>query len=253
MKISVITVCFNVQNTIVDTLRSVRDQTHDSIEHIIIDGGSTDNTLNMVEAEGRHVTKIVSEKDKGIYDAMNKGIALATGDVIGFINADDFYPSPDVLSVVASAFESSGVDCCYGDLCYVQQGDVSKTVRYWSSGPFTPGLFRRGWCPPHPTFFVRREVYARLGGFDLSFKIGVDIELMARYLEVGRISNHYIPKVLVHMRMGGTSNRRLSNIVKQNLEIRRGFLALGLGFSWWRFMGNKVVSRALQFVKRPPL
>ena len=111
----------------------------------------------------------------------------------------------------------------------------------------------RGWCPPNLTFFARREVYARLGGFDLSFKIGADIELMARYLEVGRISNHYIPKVLVHMRMGGTTNRSSSNIVKQNLEIRRGFLALGLEFSWWRFMGNKVVSRALQFVRRPAL
>lgn len=253
MIISIITVCFNAAGTIGSTLNSVRIQTHDSIEHIIIDGGSTDNTLKIVESEGRHVSKIVSSKDKGIYDAMNKGIALSTGDVIGFINADDFYPSPDVLSVVASAFESSGSDCCYGDLCYVQQDDVAKTVRYWRSAPFAPGMFGRGWCPPHPTFFVRREVYSRLGGFDLSFKIGSDIELMARYLEVGRISNHYIPKILVHMRMGGTTNRSLSNIVKQNFEIRRGFLALGLGFSWWRFISNKVVSRAVQFVRRPAL
>ena len=253
MKISIITVCYNSEKTIEDTLRSVREQKYENIEYIIIDGGSIDHTLAVVTTLGAHVAKIVSEPDNGIYDAMNKGIALATGDVIGFINSDDFYPSPDVLCVVASAFESSGADCCYGDVCYVQQGNVSKTVRYWRSAPFVPGFFSRGWCPPHPTFFVRREVYERLGGFDLSFKIGVDIELMARYLEVGRISNHYIPKVLVHMRMGGTSNRSLSNIVKQNLEIRRGFLALGLEFSWWRFMGNKVVSRALQFVKRPPL
>lgn len=253
MKISVITVCFNSAETIADTLKSIVNQTHEDIEQIVVDGGSNDSTLALVRDQALPGVIVISEPDKGIYDAMNKGIAVATGDVIGFINSDDFYPSPGVLAVVASAFEFSGADCCYGDLCYVQQEDVSKIVRFWRSSPFASGKFSRGWCPPHPTFFVRREVYERLGGFDLSFKIGVDIELMARYLEVGRISNHYIPKVLVHMRMGGTSNRSLSNIVKQNLEIRRGFLALGLEFSWWRFMGNKVVSRALQFVKRPPL
>lgn len=251
MIISIITVCYNSADTIGDTLLSVRKQTYRNIEHIIVDGGSKDDTLAIVAAEVIPSHKLLSEKDKGIYDAMNKGIALATGDVIGFINADDFYPTSDVLATVAAAFEFSGADSCYGDLCYVQQGDVSKTVRYWRSAPFAPGLFGRGWCPPHPTFFVRREVYERLGGFDLSFKIAADAELMARFLERGCISSHYIPQVLVHMRMGGTTNRSISNVVKQNLEIRRGFLALGLGFSWWRFMGNKAVSRALQFVRRP--
>jgi len=251
MKISVITVCYNSAKTIGHTLRSVCEQTYGDIEHIIIDGGSNDETLNVVSAEVIQNNKLVSEKDKGIYDAMNKGIALATGDIIGFINADDFYPSSNVLATVATAFASSGVDSCYGDLCYVQQDDVGKTVRYWRSSPFAAGLFGRGWCPPHPTFFVRRKVYERLGGFDLSYKIAADVELMARFLEQARISSHYIPQVLVHMRMGGTTNRSISNVVKQNLEIRRGFLALGLSFSWWRFMGNKVVSRALQFMRRP--
>ena len=251
MKISVITVCFNAQNTIDHTLRSVRDQTHDPIEHIIIDGCSTDGTLQVVEAEGKHVAMIVSEKDKGIYDAMNKGIALATGDVIGFSNADDFYPSPDVLAMVAAAFESSGADCCYGDLCYVQQDDVSKIVRYWRSKPFASGMFGRGWCPPHPTFFVRREVYARLGGFDLSFKIAADFELMARYLEAEHISSHYIPKVLVNMRLGGTTNRSLSNIFKQNMEIRRALSKIGGQSSLISFLFNKLLIRAFQFVRRP--
>jgi glycosyltransferase involved in cell wall biosynthesis len=251
MKISVITVCYNSARTIGDTLRSVREQTYENIEHIVVDGCSMDSTLKVVAIEGTHVAKLVSEKDKGIYDAMNKGMALATGDIVGFINADDFYPSVDVISTVAAIFESSGADSCFGDLCYVQQNEVSRIVRYWKACVFRPGLFESGWCPPHPTFFVRRAVYQRLGGFNLNYKIAADVELMARFLEAGGITSRYIPKVLVHMRMGGTTNRNLHNIVKQNLEIRRGLLALGLRFSWLSFLWNKVLSRAFQFVQRP--
>ena len=251
MKISIITVCYNSEKTIGDTLRSVFEQKYENIEHIIIDGGSTDRTLAVVATAGAHVAKIVSEPDNGIYDAMNKGIALATGDVVGFINADDFYPGPTVLAVVASAFESSGADCCYGDLCYVKQEDVSKTVRYWRSAPFTLGLFGRGWCPPHPTFFVRREVYKRLGGFDLSFKIAADFELMARYLEAAQITSLYIPQVLVKMRLGGTTNRSLINIFKQNVEIRRALSSIGRRSSLVRFLSNKLFIRLIQFVSRP--
>jgi glycosyltransferase involved in cell wall biosynthesis len=251
MKISVITVCYKSAETIGHTLRSVRNQTYGTVEHIIVDGGSMDTTLEVVAALGPHVARLVSERDKGIYDAMNKGIALATGDIIGFINADDFYPSPDVLSIVAAAFETSGADSCFGDLCYVQQNDVSRIVRYWKSCAFKPGLFEKGWCPPHPTFFVRRAVYQRLGGFNLDYKIAADVELMARFLAAGRITSYYIPQVLVHMRLGGTTNRNLINIVKQNLEIRRGLLAQGLRFSWLDFVWSKVLSRAFQFVQRP--
>ena len=251
MKISIITVCYNSEKTIEDTLRSVLEQKHENIEHIIIDGGSTDRTLAAVATVGAHVAKIISEPDNGIYDAMNKGIALATGDIVGFINADDFYPSPDVLSTVASAFESSGADCCYGDLCYVQQEDVSTIVRFWRSSPFASGKFSRGWCPPHPTFFVRREVYARLGGFDLSFNIAADFELMMRYLEGAHISSRYIPKVLVKMRLGGTTNRNLINIFKQNVEIRRALSSIGRRSSLVRFIFNKLFIRLIQFVSRP--
>ena len=251
MKISIITVCYNSEKTIGDTLRSVFEQKYENIEHIIIDGGSTDRTLAVVATAGAHVAKIVSEPDNGIYDAMNKGIALATGDVVGFINADDFYPDPTVLAVVASAFESSGADCCYGDLCYVKQEDVSKTVRYWRSAPFTLGLFGRGWCPPHPTFCVRREVYKRLGGFDLSFKIAADFELMARYLEAAQITSLYIPQVLVKMRLGGTTNRSLINIFKQNVEIRRALSSIGRRSSLVGFLSNKLFIRLIQFVSRP--
>lgn len=251
MKISVITVCYNSAETIGHTLRSVRDQTHGDIEHIIVDGGSNDETLAVVKAEGGHVAKVVSERDKGIYDAMNKGIAFASGEVVAFINADDFYASASVLATVAEEFERSGADCCYGDLCYVSQDDPTRTVRYWRSADFVPGAFEKGWCPPHPTFFVRRSVYQRLGGFDLSFKIAADFELMARYLEAARISSHYIPEVLVKMRLGGTTNRSLSNIFKQNAEIGRALKKLGLRFSLVSFVLNKLVSRVIQFVRRP--
>ena len=251
MKISVITVSYNSAETIGHTLRSVREQTYVDIEHIVVDGGSTDNTLAVVAAEGQHVAKLVSEKDKGIYDAMNKGIALASGEVVCFINADDFYASTSVLRDVAAAFENAGVDSCYGDLCYVNQTDPTRVVRYWRSKDFVPGSFEAGWCPPHPTFFVRRSVYERLGGFDLSFKIAADFELMARYLEAARITSCYIPEVLVKMRLGGTTNRSLSNIFKQNAEIRRALSKIGRRSSLVSFVLNKLVTRAIQFVRRP--
>lgn len=251
MKISVITVCYNSSDTIADTLRSVREQTHDDIEHIIVDGDSTDNTLAVVASEGQHVAKLVSEKDNGIYDAMNKGIVLASGDVVAFINADDFYASPSVLATVAEAFEKSGVDSCFGDLCYVSQVDSARTIRYWRSKAFVPGVFEKGWCPPHPTFFVRRSVYQRLGGFDLNFKIAADFELMARYLETARISSHYIAEVLVKMRLGGTTNRSLGNIFKQNAEIRRALAKNGMHSSLVSFVLRKLFARAIQFVTRP--
>jgi len=251
MKISVITVSYNSAETIGHTLRSVREQTYVDIEHIVVDGGSTDNTLAVVAAEGQHVAKLVSEKDKGIYDAMNKGIALASGEVVCFINADDFYASTSVLRDVAAAFENAGVDSCYGDLCYVNQTDPTRVVRYWRSKDFVPGSFEAGWCPPHPTFFVRRSVYERLGGFDLNFKIAADFELMARYLEAARITSYYIPEVLVKMRLGGTTNKSLSNILKQNNEIRQALRKLGLKFSLSKFLLPKLMSRAMQFVRRP--
>lgn len=251
MKISIITVCYNSAETIAHTLRSVHEQKHNDIEHIIIDGGSKDETLSLIAVGAIPGHVLISERDKGIYDAMNKGLALATGDIIGFINADDFYASPNVLSKVVSTFEASDAQACYGDLCYVQQHDISRIVRYWKSSTYKKGLFEKGWCPPHPTFFVRRGVYERLGIFNLDYKIAADVELMIRFLAAGRISSCYIPEVLVHMRLGGTTNRNLGNIVKQNLEIRRGLLSNGLGFSWLKFIVSKLWSRGLQFIIRP--
>ena len=197
MKISVITVAYNSAATIADTLDSVAAQTHADVEHIVVDGGSGDNTLDIVRQRGQHVARVVSEPDRGIYDAMNKGIALATGDAVGFINSDDFYASTDVLSQVVTSMADPAVDGCYGDLCYVQQAQVDMIVRYWRSSAHRPGQFGCGWVPPHPTLFLRRSLFASFGAFDLSYPIAADFELMARLLEVHRIKTVYLPQVLV--------------------------------------------------------
>ena len=251
MKISVITVCYNSAETIGHTLRSVREQIIGEIEHIVVDGGSTDNTRGVVSTEGEHVAKFVSEKDSGIYDAMNKGIAMATGEIIGFINADDFYASPNVLAKITAVFNDPNIDACYGDIYYVKQTDTAAVVRYWKSSNFYPTSFEMGWCPPHPTFFVRREVYERFGVFDLSYRIAADVELMMRFLEVHQVRVQYIPQVLVKMRMGGTTNQSLSNIIKQNKEILRALRSHGLRSSALHLLGNKLISRGLQFFVRP--
>jgi glycosyltransferase involved in cell wall biosynthesis len=247
MKISVITVCYNSAKTIGHTLRSVREQTHDDIEHIIIDGGSKDNTLEIVAAEGGHVAKIISERDNGIYDAMNKGMDLACGEVVGFINSDDFYADSSVLSKIANAFQDELVEACYGDLVYVSE-DNSRVVRYWKSKPFVKGSFAKGWCPAHPTFYVRKSTIERFGVFDRSFKLAADMEFMMRYLESGKIRATYIPDVLVRMRVGGATNQNWKNIVRQNKEI---FLALqknGMRFSKSLFLMRKVKNRLGQFI-----
>lgn len=251
MKISIVTTCFNSASTIADTLRSVNQQTHADLEHVIIDGGSRDTTLAIVRELGQRVGHLHSGPDNGIYDAMNKGLAAATGDVVGLLNSDDLYPHARVLSSVAQAFEADpSLDAIYGDLCYVKQFDTQQIVRYWRSSPYRPGLFQRGWVPPHPTFFVRRSVYQRLGVFDLSFRLAADWELLARFVEVNRIRTHYLPDVLVHMRLGGATNRSWGNVWRQNQEIWRAAQAHGLRPSLSGFVFGKVWSRGRQFLAR---
>lgn len=247
MKISVITVTFNSAKTVADTLMSVAMQTYPDIEHLIIDGASCDGTVEIVRLHARTQTRLISESDRGIYDAMNKGIALATGEVIGFLNSDDFYANASVLEKIANAFQDSAVDACYGDLVYVSQ-DNSRVVRYWKSKPFTKGDFAKGWCPAHPTFYVRKSVIERMGLFDQSYKMGVDVEFMMRYLECGKIRVVYLPHVLVHMRLGGASNRSLKNIFLQNMEIVAALRKNDIPFSIVWFAANKIVSRLKQFV-----
>lgn len=219
MKVSVITACYNSAATIRDTLRSVAIQHYPDIEHIIVDGGSADETLRIVD-EFPHVSRVISEEDRGIYDAMNKGISLATGDIIGILNSDDFYTGPDVISSVVNKMEAAKADSLYADLDYVAFDDTSRTVRTWISGNFRPQKFYYGWMPPHPTFFVRREVYEKYGNFNLSLKSAADYEIMLRFLLRYRISAVYLPKTIVHMRAGGQSNASLTNRLKANAEDR---------------------------------
>lgn len=248
--ISIITVCFNSAGTIEDTIRSVAEQNYHDIEHIIVDGGSTDGTKEII-ASAASVSSYISEADEGIYDAMNKGIAMANGEIIGILNADDFYANGNVLSQVAKAFEEPEINACYADLVYVRQDDTNKVVRYWKSRPFEKGLFRSGWMPAHPTFFCRRSVYETFGNFNLQYKIAADVELLFRLLEQCRVNCRYIPEVIIKMRLGGTTNSSISNIKKQNTEVL-DFLDLHYGrVSRLRFFLSKFFERSKQFVYRP--
>lgn len=247
MKISVITVCYNSAKTIADTLDAVAMQTHTDIEHLVIDGASKDGTVEIVRSHANPKIRLISELDKGIYDAMNKGFTQATGEVVGFLNSDDFYAGTGVLAKVSNAFQDPAVDICYGDLVYVTQ-DNSRVVRYWRSKPFTKGDFSKGWCPAHPTFYVRKSVIERLGLFDQSYKMGADVEFMMRYLERGHVRAVYIPDVLVRMRLGGASNQSWKNILQQNKDIFVALRKNDVPFSRIWFTVNKVVSRLNQFV-----
>lgn len=252
LKITVITVSYNSAATIADTLRSVATQTHPDVEHFVIDGQSIDGTVQVIEAHRHRNLVLSSEPDKGIYDAMNKGSALACGEIIGFLNADDFYAHDQVLASVAKFFEDDPtLDACYSDLMYVDQFDTSRTVRYWQSNGFVSGAFSRGWCPPHPTFFVRRSIYKQFGGFDFSYRIAADVELMMRFLEVHKIRVKHVPDVWVKMRMGGTTNKSLQNVWVQNQEILRALKSHSLPANPLKFFANKLWSRGKQFVQRP--
>ena len=246
MKISIITVCYNSAETIEATIKSIVEQDYDDIEHIIIDGKSTDGTMDIVEKYRAGISALVSEPDDGIYAAMNKGIALATGDVIGFLNADDFFAEKSVVRWVADAFNDKDIDACHGDLVYVAKDNIQKIVRHWKSRPYESGLFEKGWMPAHPTFYVRKRIYEQYGGFDLTFSMANDVELMIRFLAKHKIRSVYIPKIMVKMRKGGISNKNIGNIVRQNLEILRASKKNGVNVSLISFLIYKATSRFTQ-------
>jgi glycosyltransferase involved in cell wall biosynthesis len=246
-KISLITVAFDRQETITDTIMSVKAQTYTNFEYIIIDGASTDNTLAIIKQYSDVISSYVSEPDKGIYDAMNKGIAKANGDIIGFINADDILANPDVLQAVADTFVQNDIDACYADLEYVEQFNLNKVKRYWHSSIFKRGSFSKGWSPPHPTFYVKKSIYQQFGTFSLNYKLGNDIELMLRFLERYKIKSLYVPNLWVKMRMGGVSNQSISNIIQQNIEIIKAAKDNGLSFNIFKFVFFKLTSRFAQY------
>ena len=218
MKISIITAVRNGRTTIADALDSALLQDHPDIELIVIDGASTDGTLEIIQSYAGRIAHLVSEPDRGIYDALNKGILLSSGEVVGFLHADDQYADDKVLSRIAAAFADPGVDACYGDLLYVSQIEPHSVIRHWRAGPYNPCQLAKGWMPPHPTFYARRSVYQRLGSFDISYKIAADYDCLLRFLGEGSINCAYIPDVLVHMRVGGASNRSLHNILQKSRE-----------------------------------
>lgn len=229
MKVSIITVAYNSARTIGDTLASVAAQSHPDIEHVIVDGASRDDTLKVVRESGARIAHLVSEPDNGIYDAMNKGIALATGELIGFLNADDAYASPESIAAIVEEATRSGADAVYGDLVYVRENDLSEVVRVWRSGKFSIARLKYGWMPPHPTFYVRRETMRQLGGFDTRFRIAADYDFMLRCLGRAACRVGYVPRVLVRMRTGGASNQSLKALWRKSTEDLRALRNSGVG------------------------
>lgn len=228
LKISIITITYNSEDTIEQTLQSVIEQSYPNIEYIVVDGKSNDNTLKILETYKSHIQVLLSEKDSGLYDALNKGIALASGDVIGFLHSDDFYVNNAVIQKYADTFLAGDYDAVYSDLFYVDKTDSNKIIRKWKSGLYKKGMFLNGWMPPHPTFFVKKKVYEAYGHFNLDFKTAADYELMLRFIHKHRIRLGYLPEFTVNMRVGGKSNVSLKNRIIANLEDRRAWKINGL-------------------------
>ena len=244
--ISIITVSFNSRETITDTIESVAAQTHPRIEHIVVDGASTDGTLEVLQRFRGTLSKVVSEPDEGIYAAMNKGLAMATGDIVGTLNSDDVYVDENVLGIVAEVFQNDAVDVCYGDIFYVEKGDLNRIVRHWKSEPFRPGLFEQGWMPPHPAFFIRRRVLGRVGPFEAGYRFAADFDFMLRALHVQQLRSTYLPRELVKMRVGGETNSSVMNVLKGNIEAYRSCRKYGLGVSPL-FIARKILRKLPQY------
>lgn len=249
MKVSIITISFNSAATLEDTIRSVLSQDYPDLEYIIVDGNSTDGTLDIVKRYQSSIAQFISEPDKGIYDGMNKGLKMATGDLIGILNSDDIYEDSKVISDVVHLMESSQSMAAYADLVYVDRLDTSKVTRYWKSGSYKKGAFRKGWMPPHPTFFVRKSVYDRYGYFNLHLKSAADYEIMLRFIHKHGIEPAYLPRVITRMRAGGQSNLSLKNRIKANREDREAWRINGLKPGLFTLI-RKPLSKIFQFMKK---
>ncbi len=237
MKITLITATYNSAATIADCIKSVTEQTHHDIEHLIIDGGSKDKTLEIIKSMPNRVAKIISEPDQGIYDAMNKGIRLATGDVVGLLNSDDQFYSTTVLATINHCFESMDIDCTFGNLIY--SNEDGKVTRTWKSKPFQSGLFGKSWSPAHPTFYCKTALYHSYGLYKTDYKIAADVELMLRFLEVHRLKSYFIDEFLVNMLEGGVSNQGIQSTITITKELQRAFRENKLKFNLPKYLFHK--------------
>ena len=254
LSISIITVSHNSISTIPATIKSALAQTYPNIEYIIIDGSSTDGTIELINSYGKSISKFVSEPDKGIYDAINKGIKLATGDIIGILNSDDFFYDNNVIERVAVAFEENEIDAVFGDVQFVDPEKTSKIIRYYSSKNFNPAKFKFGFMPAHPSFYVKRELFEKLGYYKTDYKIAADYELLIRFLYVNQIKYKYIEMPFVSMRTGGVSNKSICSNVTLNKEIARACKENGIHTNYlyiyskyflkmFEFFGNKITHK----------
>lgn len=253
MKVSVITVCFNSVGTIEDTINSVQSQTYDDIEHIVIDGGSTDGTKELLESKKSCLGVLLSEPDNGLYDAMNKGIALASGEIIGVLNSDDFFESEDVVaSIVESLNRSPECDLIFGDVVFVEPQDLTQVTRYYGASRFRPWKLRFGWMPPHPATFVRKSAYERVGKYRLDMRIAADYDMFVRWLLVAGLKWKYLDKVIVRMRAGGVSTSGLKSSIRLNREIVRACRDNGI-YTNLLFVLSKIPFKLLELIRRPKL
>lgn len=236
MKISIITVCFNSAETIAHTLRSVREQTFENIEHIVIDGGSSDRTLDIIAREGGHVARVISEKDAGIYDAMNKGVRQSSGDVIAFLNADDFYKHANVVAHVAAVMKAEDLDALYGNVEFFNRDDSEVIVRRYNSARFTPNKIGWGWMPAHPALFLKRSVFDKYGMFRTDYRIAGDFEFIARIFKTNALKHRHLPESLVCMQTGGISTSGWRATLRLNQEMMRACRANAISTNWIKIL-----------------
>ena len=249
MKVSIITITYNSEATLKDTIESVVNQTYHDMEYIIVDGKSTDNSLAIIDSYKDKISKVISEKDNGLYDALNKGIALATGDSIGIIHSDDFYTDNFVIEKIVKSIKENNSDAAYADLYYVDKVDTNKIFRKWKSGIYKHGIFLNGWMPPHPTFFAKRSCYEKFGSFNLSFVSAADYELMLRFIHKHKIKLAYLPEFIIKMRVGGKSNVSLKNRIRANNEDRKAWIINGLKPKFYTLYA-KPLRKIIQLIKR---
>jgi glycosyltransferase involved in cell wall biosynthesis len=249
MKASIITVCLNSGGIIEDAINSVLGQDYRDIEYIVVDGGSTDGTLDIIKSYKSKIAKVISEPDNGIYEAMNKGIKSSTGDIIAALNSDDVYTDQTIVSRIVEFIQSNNLDAAYGDLIYIDQNNANRVTRFWKAGKYKKGAFSYGWVLPHPTFFCRKNIFERFGYFNDKLQIAADFELMLRFVEKHQIKIGYLPKVIVKMRKGGKANV-LRGIVRGNLEIIRSFRRNSVHLSPWFFL-RRPITKMLQLFARP--